>query len=42
MLEPAFLNEILNRVQSLPLLVDIEGKLEYEISEIIDSKIDKR
>ena len=42
MLEPAFLNEILNRVQSLPLPVDIEGELEYEISEIIDSKIDKR
>ena len=42
MLEPAFLNEIPNRVQSLPPPVDIEGKLEYEISEIIDSKIDKR
>ena len=41
-LEPAFLNEIPNRVQSLPPLVDIEGKLEYEISKIIDSKIDKR
>ena len=41
MLEPAFLNEISNHVQSLPLPVDIEGKLEYEISEIIDSKIDK-
>ena len=42
MLEPAFPNEILNRVQSLPLPVDIEGELEYEISEIVDSKIDKR
>ena len=41
MLEPAFPTEILNHVQSLPSLVDIEGKLEYEISEIIDSKIDK-
>ena len=39
MLEPAFLNEIPNRVQSLPLPVDIEGELEYEISEIVDSKI---
>ena len=38
MLEPAFLNEILNHVQSLPQPVDIEGKLEYKISEIIDSK----
>ena len=41
MLEPAFPNEIPNHVQSLPLPVDIEGELEYEISEIIDSKIDK-
>ena len=41
MLEPAFPNEIPNRVQSLPPLVDIEGKLEYEISKIVDSKIDK-
>ena len=41
MLEPAFPNEILNRVQSPPLLVDIEGELEYEISKIIDSKINK-
>ena len=39
MLEPAFLNEIPNRVQSMPPPVDIEGKLEYEISKIIDSKI---
>ena len=44
MLEPAFFfpNEIPNHVQSPPLLVDIEGQLEYEISEIVDSKIDKR
>ena len=42
MLEPTFPNEILNHVQSLPPLVDIEGELEYEISEIVDSKIDKR
>ena len=42
MLEPTFLNEIPNHVQSLPLLVDIEGKLEYEISEIVDFKINKR
>ena len=41
MLEPAFPNEILKHVQSPPLLVDIEGELEYEISEIVDSKIDK-
>ena len=42
MLEPAFPNEIPNHVQSPPPPVDIEGELEYEISEIIDSKIDKR
>ena len=41
MLEPAFPNEILNCAQYLPLPVDIEGELEYEISEIDDSKIDK-
>ena len=38
MLEPTFPNH----VQSTPLLVDIECKLEYEISKIVDSKIDKR
>ena len=41
MLEPAIPNEILNRVKSPPLPVNIEGELEYEISKIIDSKIDK-
>ena len=41
MLEPAFPNEIPNRVQSPPPLVNIEGELEYEISEIVDSKINK-
>ena len=39
MLEPAFPNEIPNCVQSLPPLVDIEGELEYEISETVDSKM---
>ena len=42
MLEPTFPNEIPNHVQSPPPPVDIEGELEYEISKIIDSKIDKR
>ena len=41
-LEPAFPNEIPNCVQSPPLPVDIKGELEYKISEIVDSKIDKR
>ena len=40
MLEPAILNEILNCIQSPPPPIDIQGELEYEISEIIDSKID--
>ena len=42
MLEPATPNEILNCVQSLPPPVDVQGDLEYEISEVLDSKIDRR
>ena len=42
MLEPATPNEIPNRVQSPPPPVDVEGELEYEIAEIVDSKIDRR
>jgi Chromo (CHRromatin Organisation MOdifier) domain len=42
MLEPATPNSILNRVQSLPPPVKIDGETEYEISEILDSKIDRR
>ena len=42
MLEPATPNEIPNRVQSPPPPVDVQGELEYEISEVIDSKIDRR
>ena len=41
MLEPATPNEILNRVQSPPPPVDVQGDLEYEISEVLDSKIDR-
>jgi hypothetical protein len=40
MLEPATLNEIPDRVQSPPLPITIEGEPEYEISKILDSKID--
>ena len=40
MLEPAVSNEILNRVQSPPPPVNVQGKLEYEIAEILDFKID--
>ena len=42
MLEPATPNEIPNRIQSPPPPVDIDGEPEFEISEILDSKIDKR
>ena len=41
MLEPATPNEIPNRVQSLPPPINVEGELEYEIAEIVDSKIDR-
>ena len=42
MLEPAVPNEIPNRVQSPPPPVDVQGELEYEISKVLDSKIDHR
>ena len=40
MLEPATLNKIPNRVQSPPPPVEAQGDLEYEISEVVDSKMD--
>ena len=42
MLEPAVPNEIPNRVQSPPPAVEVQGELEYEIAEVLDSKIDRR
>jgi Chromo (CHRromatin Organisation MOdifier) domain len=42
MLEPATPNSIPNRVQSPPPPVEIEGKTEYEISEILNMKIGRR
>ena len=39
-LEPSVPNTIPNRVQSPPPLVEVDGELEYEISEILDSKVD--
>ena len=42
MLEPATPNEILNQVKSPPPPIDVQGDLEYEISEVLDSKIDQR
>ena len=41
-LEPATPNTIPNRVQTPPPPVDIDGETEYEIEEILDSKIDRR
>ena len=41
MLEPATPNSIPNRIQSPPPPVEIDGEPEYEISEILDSKVDK-
>ena len=40
-LEPAIPNTIPNHVQPPPLPVEIEGEPEYEIAEILDSKIDQ-
>ena len=41
MLELITPNTILNHVIPLPPLVEINGELEHEISEVLDSKIDK-
>ena len=40
-LEPAIPNTIPNHVQPPPLPVEIEGKPEYKIAKILDSKIDQ-
>jgi hypothetical protein len=42
MLEPATPNTIPDRIQPPPPPVEIDGELEFEIGEILDSKIDKR
>ena len=39
-LEPSVPNSIPNRVQPLPPLIEVDGEPEYEISDILDSKID--
>ncbi|KAF9219373.1 hypothetical protein BS17DRAFT_789566, partial [Gyrodon lividus] len=41
-LKPATLNTIPNQVQPPPPPVKVNGEPEYEISEILDSKIDRR
>ena len=40
MFEPATPNEIPNQTSSLPPMVEVQGELEYEIAEVLDSKID--
>jgi len=42
MLEPAPSSNIPGRVSSPPPAVEIDGELEFEIAEILDSKIDRR
>ena len=42
MLEPATSNTFSERIQPAPALVIIDGEPEYEISRIVDSKIDRR
>ena len=39
-LEPEIPNQIPNCVQPVPLPIEIDDELEYEITEILDSKID--
>ena len=41
-LEPSVPNTIPNRIQPPPPPVEIDNELEYEIAEILDSKIDNR
>ena len=42
MLEPAMPNEIPNQVNSPPPPIEVQGELEYEIAEVLDSKIDQQ
>ena len=42
MLEPSTPNEFPNRTETPPLPVIINGETEFEILEILDSKVDKR
>ena len=42
MLEPSTPNEFPNRIETPPPPVIIDGETEFEISEILDSKINKR
>src|SRR5258708_29660438 len=39
-LEPAFLNPFLHREEPPPLPIELDSKMEYKVSEILDSKLD--
>ena len=41
-LKPAIPNTILDWIQPPPPLVEVDGEPEFEISEILDSKVDRR
>jgi len=41
-LEPAIPNTILDRIQPPPPPVEVDGEPEFEIAEILDSKVDRR
>src|SRR6266496_5560260 len=42
MLEPHTVSSIPNRTDPPPAPVEVDGDLEYEIAEVLDTKIDKR
>ena len=42
MLEPHHTSSIPNRTAEPPPPVEVEGELEYEIAEVLDSKLDRR
>ena len=42
MLEPAASSSIPNRTEDLPPPVEVDGEIEYEIAEILDTKLDRR
>jgi len=42
MLEPHKPSKIPNRIDEPPAAIEVEGELEYEIAEILDSKLDRR
>ena len=42
MLEPAASSSIPNRTKEPPPPVEVDGEIEYEIAEILDTKLDRR